>query len=69
MVWRMKKIGYLPQYAAARLTRFLAQNKKEHSRSDVCGNMGAARSLTTVLQAAELPRETTLRWQHCGRRL
>ncbi len=48
------------------LTRFLAQNKKNTVDLMFAGNIGAAQSLTTVLQAAELLRETTLRWHIVG---
>lgn len=63
-----EKIAYLPQYAAA---QFDALPPPDPDKQTVdlmfAGNVGAAQSLTTVLEAAELLRaEPRLRWHIVG---
>lgn len=62
------KIAYLPQYASAQFDSLpAARPGKETVDLMFAGNVGAAQSLTTVLQAAELLRdEPQLRWHIVG---
>ena len=61
------KIAYLPQYAA---TQFDTMPPSDPDKKTVdlmfAGNVGAAQSLITVLQAAELLRQETQRRWHIG---
>lgn len=50
-------IGYLPQYAASQFDHLPAAEVKDTIDLMFAGNVGAAQSLTTVLQAAELLRD------------
>lgn len=60
-------IGYLPQYAAAQFEHLPETGKKDTVDLMFAGNVGAAQSLTTVLQAAELLQdEPGLRWHIVG---
>lgn len=60
-------IGYLPQYAAAQFDHLPDTEKKDTVDLMFAGNVGAAQSLTTVLQAAELLQdEPGLRWHIVG---
>ena len=63
-----KKIAYLPQYAATQFDE-MPQTDADKQTVDLmfAGNVGAAQSLTTVLQAAELLRQVKkLRWHIVG---
>lgn len=60
-------IGYLPQYAAAQFDQMPEAPKKDTVDLMFAGNVGAAQSLTTVLEAAELLKEIpNLRWHIVG---
>ena len=63
-----EKISYLPQYAAAQFDK-IAPSDSNKKTVDLmfAGNVGAAQSLTTVLQAAEmLQNNRQLRWHIVG---
>ena len=62
------KIAYLPQYAAAQFDAVQTQYLDKATVDLMfAGNIGAAQSLLTVLQAAELLRqEKRLRWHIVG---
>ncbi len=61
------RIGYLPQYAAAQFDNLPAQPVKDTVDLMFAGNVGAAQSLTTVLEAArELADISKLRWHIVG---
>lgn len=62
------KIAYLPQYAATQFDE-MPQTEADKQTVDLmfAGNVGAAQSLTTVLQAAELLQQVKkLRWHIVG---
>ena len=60
-------IGYLPQYAAAQFDQMPEAPQKDTVDLMFAGNVGAAQSLTTVLEAAELLKEIPkLRWHIVG---
>lgn len=63
-----EKIRYLPQYAAAQFDSAEPQNEEKKTIDLMfAGNIGAAQSLDTVLEAAELLRdETQLYWHIVG---
>ena len=68
MVLTIKKIAYLPQYAATQFDE-MPQTDADKQTVDLmfAGNVGVAQSLTTVLQAAELLRQVKqLRWHIVG---
>ena len=61
------KIGYLPQFAAAQFDALPEQPPKETVDLMFAGNIGAAQSLSTVLDAAKiLEAYTELRWHIVG---
>lgn len=61
------KIGHLPQYAAAQFDRLPEASQKETVDLMFAGNVGAAQSLNTVLQAAALLKDVPyLRWHIVG---
>lgn len=60
-------IGYLPQYAASQFDRLPHVPQKDTVDLMFAGNVGAAQSLTTVLQAASKLRDIPkLRWHIVG---
>ena len=60
-------IGYLPQYAAAQFDQMPAAPEKDTVDLMFAGNVGAAQSLHTVLEAAALLKDkTNLRWHIVG---
>lgn len=60
-------IGYLPQYAAAQFQNLPPAPQKDTVDLMFAGNVGAAQSLTTVLEAAALLKnEQKLRWHIVG---
>lgn len=60
-------IGYLPQYAAAQFDQMPAAPEKDTVDLMFAGNVGAAQSLHTVLEAAEqLKDRSNLRWHIVG---
>lgn len=60
-------IGYLPQYAAAQFDQMPASPEKDTVDLMFAGNVGAAQSLHTVLEAAEqLKDRSNLRWHIVG---
>ena len=60
-------IGYLPQYAAAQFDQMPAAPEKDTVDLMFAGNVGAAQSLHTVLEAAALLKaHTNLRWHIVG---
>ncbi len=60
-------IGYLPQYAAAQFQNLPPAPQKDTEDLMFAGNVGAAQSLTTVLEAAELLKDAPkLRWHIVG---
>ena len=60
-------IGYLPQYAAAQFDTLPPAEEKDTTDLMFAGNVGAAQSLTTVLEAAELLKDReNLRWHIVG---
>lgn len=62
-----KKIGYLPQYASDRLDTVPLKAEKDTVDLMFAGNVGAAQSLKTVLEAAEILRdEPRLRFHIVG---
>lgn len=52
-----EKIGYLPQYASGQFDKLPAAGQKDTVDLMFAGNVGAAQSLTTVLEAADMLRE------------
>lgn len=61
------RIGHLPQYAAAQFDRLPEVSQKETVDLMFAGNVGAAQSLDTVLQAAALLKDVPeLRWHIVG---
>lgn len=61
------KIGYLPQYAGSQFDTLPEPPKKDTVDLMFAGNVGAAQSLTTVLQAARDLRDIeNLRWHIVG---
>ena len=61
------RIGYLPQYAAGQFDSLPQSESKDTVDLMFAGNVGAAQSLTTVLEAAELLKEIPdLRWHIVG---
>lgn len=62
-----EKIGYLPQYAASGFDSLPACRKENGVNLLFAGNVGAAQSLDTVLDAAKLlQNEAELRWHIVG---
>lgn len=62
-----KSIGYLPQYAAGQFDSLPEASPKDTVDLMFAGNVGAAQSLTTVLEAAEILRDIpALRWHIVG---
>lgn len=60
-------IGYLPQYAAAQFDSLPQVPPKDTVDLMFAGNVGAAQSLTTVLEAAEILKDNAaLRWHIVG---
>lgn len=60
-------IGYLPQYAAAQFQDLPPAPQKDTVDLMFAGNVGAAQSLTTVLEAAEILKDTpNLCWHIVG---
>lgn len=60
-------IGYLPQYAAAQFDQMPAAPEKDTVDLMFAGNVGAAQSLHTVLEAAEQLKDiSNLRWHIVG---
>lgn len=61
------RIHWLPQYAAAQFDHLPPTSKKDTVDLMFAGNVGAAQSLTTVLEAASILRELpALRWHIVG---
>lgn len=52
-----EKIGYLPQYASGQFDKLPVAGQKDTVDLMFAGNVGAAQSLTTVLEAADMLRE------------
>jgi len=62
-----ERIGYLPQYAGAQFDSLPPKPEKDTVDLMFAGNVGAAQSLTTVLQAAHETRDIpNLRWHIVG---
>ncbi len=62
-----EKIGYLPQYASAQFDGVSQSSEKDRVDLMFAGNVGAAQSLTTVLEAADILRdEPRLRFHIVG---
>lgn len=62
-----KKIGYLPQYASSQFDRITPTAQKDTVDLMFAGNVGAAQSLTTVLETADILRdEAGLRFHIVG---
>ncbi len=62
-----EKIGYLPQYAADRFATLPPQPQKDTVDLMFAGNVGAAQSLPTILEAAHETRDIgNLRWHIVG---
>ncbi len=62
-----ERIGYLPQYAGSLFDAPLPQREPDGFTNLLfAGNVGAAQSLTTVLQAAKLLEGEKLRWHIVG---
>lgn len=60
-------IGYLPQYAAGQFDTLPQADSKDTVDLMFAGNVGAAQSLTTVLEAADILRDIpNLRWHIVG---
>ncbi len=61
------RIGYLPQYAASGFDSMRSSPQKDTVDLMFAGNVGAAQSLTTVLEAAEILKNIpNLRWHIVG---
>lgn len=62
-----ENIGYLPQYASGQFDQLPEAAPKDTVDLMFAGNVGAAQSLNTVLEAAELLKDVTkLRWHIVG---
>ena len=64
---RDDRIGYLPQYAASGFDQMQSSPQKDTVDLMFAGNVGAAQSLTTILEAAEILKNIpNLRWHIVG---